>query len=366
MPAQILHVLFGEDVLNRTVSVAGEGSIGAYVGRVLGEMRVFFALGCQGPDLFYHNQRTRPLSIEYGTLLHRRGYGSFATALLRRTMSAHSPSSGPSAGAAYALGFATHAFLDRAAHPYIVCKSGWVSPSKPETARYARCHAFFERILDVQMLEKLRGMDASAWDQEERLTRYSDTERASLIEAVGASLTEAFPERASADVKLSLRVANAFSDAESFYHMTNPMRTSLNMRLSDGFEYLSSASGRASVALIYPERFPLGIDYLNLARAPWAHPCRADKIDHRSFPDMYEDAVQYAVSVFIRILGGFVTSGLLENDAAFLIGNAGLSAVGEDGQPCAPTHAEPLPLDSVLDEQYRFRLKWIAARGLLN
>ena len=79
MPAQILHVLFGEDSLNRAAAGISEGSgeVGAYIDRILGDKAVFFALGCQGPDIFYHNQHTRPVSLEYGTLLHRRGYGDF-------------------------------------------------------------------------------------------------------------------------------------------------------------------------------------------------------------------------------------------------------------------------------------------------
>lgn len=363
----MLHVIFGEDVLRSSAAAAlGESSgttVRAYAESALGERGVFFRLGCQGPDLFYHNQRTRPVSLEYGTLLHRRGFGDFAADLLDRTMSGRSPSSGATAASAYALGFATHAFLDRAAHPYIVCKSGWVSPSKPETARYARCHAFFERILDILMLEKLRGIDEAAWDQEALLTRYDDGSRDSLVDSIAASLAAVFPERAGADAQLKRRIRNAFSDAASFYRVTNPARTSLNMRLPDGFEYLRSAAGRSSVALVYPERFPYEIDYLNLARSRWGHPCRPDSVDHRSFPDLYADALASASAAFSSLFRSFSGTGLVPvAGLAAAIGNGGLSVVGADGQPCAPTHAEPLPLDTVLDRQYRLRLKWIAAR----
>ena len=366
MPAQILHVLFGEDVLRSSAAaLRGEASgavVEAYVRSALEAWGVFFRLGCQGPDLFYHNQRTRPVSLGYGTLLHRRGFGDFAAELLGRTMGSRSPSSGADAASAYALGFATHAFLDRAVHPYIVCKSGWVSPSKPETARYARCHAFFERLLDVLMLERLRGLDAASWDQEALLTGFGAADSDPVVEAVVFSLAAVFPERAGVDTKLELRVRNAFSDAASFYRVTNPARTSLNMRLPDGFEYLSSASGRASVALVYPERFPYAVDYLNLARSAWGHPCRPDFADRRSFPELYDEAAASASAVFLSLFRSFAATGLVPGaEVSAGIGNGGLSVVGADGQPCAPTHAEPLPLDTVLDRQYRLRMKWIAA-----
>jgi hypothetical protein len=365
MPAQLLHILFGEDVLNAVVpsicDSRGAPWVSYYIRETVGAKGPFFRLGCQGPDLFYHNQRTRPMSLEYGTLLHRRGFGAFAAELLERSMGGRSPGSGPSAAAAYAIGFATHAFLDRAAHPYIVCKSGWVSPSKPETARYARCHAFFERIIDVLMLERLRGIDAAAWDQESLLPLPGEAELASLVDAVAGSLAAVFPGRAGTDDRLRQRIRNAFIDAAFFYRITNPARTSLTMRLPDGFEYLRRASGRSSVALVYPEKFAYGIDYLNLAREAWGHPCRPTDLDRRSLPDIYGDAMAAAAPAFSRLFGVFSETGLVpSSELARAIGDGGLSVAGTDGQPCAPIHAEPLPLDAVLDRQYRLRLKWIA------
>jgi hypothetical protein len=37
-----------------------------------------------------------------------------------------------------------------------------------------------------------------------------------------------------------------------------------------------------------------------------------------------------------------------------------LSIVDKNGAPCAPVCADPLPLDEVLEAQYRLRLAWIA------
>lgn len=369
MPSQLLHVLFGEDAFSLAVQACrGTGSEGvasrwSESARGADSAGVFFALGCQGPDIFYHNQRTRPLSIEYGTLLHRRGYGTFCAALLKEAFSGRAPAAELDPAAAYALGFLTHAFLDRGVHPYIVCKSGWVSPSKPETERYARCHAFFERILDVLMIERLRRADAASWDQEARLARFGAADAEAVGRLIAAALRSAFPERAAADAKLVQRIQNAFKDASGFYRITNPARTSLNRRLPDGYDYLRSSNGRASVALIHPELFPYGIDYLNLGRVPWSHPCRPEIEDRRSFPELYAEALDKAVSAIVPFLSFFAATGTVLPDFASRIGDGGLSALGADGQPCAPTHSDPLPLDEVLDRQYRLRLDWIASRG---
>lgn len=364
MPAQILHILFGEDALRRGAETAAVSELTTFVETLLSEYGAAFALGCQGPDIFYHSQHSRPVAIQYGTLLHRRGYGTYSVALFERAllknMDPGSPSPLLSAVGAYALGFSTHAFLDRGTHPYIVSKAGWVSPSRPETARYARCHAFFERILDVLMLERLRGVSAATWDQEACLASTCAAPPEGVPMAIVQALIDAFPERAAIDEVLSLRIENAFRDAASFYRVTDPARTSLNLRQADGYDYLSSATGRSSVALVYPERFSLAIDYLNLAEREWHHPCAECAPDHRSFPELYEEALLSASSFLAAFLSHFWEADWIMEGAATRIGEGGLSIVDREGIPCAPVHADPLPLDEVLEAQYRLRLAWIA------
>jgi hypothetical protein len=98
MPSQILHTLFGEDVIQAVSSALGSRFGPAAEGfreALLGDYRGAFALGCQGPDIFYHNQMTSPVALEYGTLLHRRAYGTFTAALLSRALPPP-PKGGPS------------------------------------------------------------------------------------------------------------------------------------------------------------------------------------------------------------------------------------------------------------------------------
>ena len=402
MPAQILHVLFGEDSILRAVDslrAAAASDAGAKAGAdaeagaggglaslqaadllssvlVEGEGAALFRLGCQGPDLFYHNQRTRPLSISYGTLLHRRGYGTFCAALLARTLAQRGRAEAAATEAAtlgaavtkitpeaaYALGFSTHAFLDRSLHPYIVCKAGWVSPTRPETERFARCHAFFERIIDSLMLGRLRGTAVAAWDQDSLLAAPCADPGDLLKPMIAAALADTY-ERAKIDEKLAKRMENAFKDSAGFYRVTNPARTSFGTRINDGYEYLSSDRGRSAVALMYPEGFTPGLDYLNLARASWRHPCETGGADVRSVPELYEEALVESTAFLTATASALAISGKIPAETAAMIGDEGLSILDGAGVPCAPVHAEPLPLDEVLDAQYALRLQWIASRG---
>jgi hypothetical protein len=340
------------------------------------------ALGSQGPDLFYHSQHTRPVAIEYGTLIHRRDFGILATKLLSLALEAgekEGQGADSSLGESviecrgrrllseeglYALSFATHAFLDRATHPYIVNRAGWVSPARPETERYARCHAFFERIIDVLMLRYLRGRGQDSWDQETLLARPCGTASENVITLINTALVAAYPKRAAPDLRLRQRIQNAFKDAEGFYRNTDPRKTSLNLRLKDECVYFRDHQDRSSVALVYPEAFPLGIDYLNLSRSPWRHPCGEGVFDIRSFPELYQGAIANAMGYFEALLNHYLKTGKIMDDSPFWLGNGNLSIQDVSGRPCAPLWSEPLPLDQVLTEQYQRRLAYMNHCGL--
>jgi len=58
MAAQISHVLAGEAALRSALPEEAE--------TVLDAAGPAFRLGCQGPDIFYHNQRSKPSGLHYG------------------------------------------------------------------------------------------------------------------------------------------------------------------------------------------------------------------------------------------------------------------------------------------------------------
>lgn len=341
MPSQILHMLFGQELLRITdkqSELLGSGLL------------PYYALGCQGPDVFYHSQRLRPVGLEYGTLMHRRGFGSVAGKLLSLAAPLY-----PGKEAAYALGFCTHAFLDRALHPYIVYKSGWVAPERPETERYARCHAFFERIIDVLMLCILQSKTVNSWDQQALLSAPCLQLDESMNDLMVDALEYAYPKRTSSDKKLKQRIANAFADAAFFYALSDPHRTALyeHRRLSD--QYTKRVRSISSLALVYPEALALDIDYLNLLHEPWRHPYEYGYQETRSLPELFAAAVNDFLSVFTSIYEGVQAKVLPVNTTEALLGNGGLSITDEDGVPCRPYWSDPLPLDEVLEEQHERR-----------
>ncbi|MFP3043890.1 zinc dependent phospholipase C family protein [Treponema primitia] len=362
MPSQILHTLFGEDVIAGMFRVLyPEFGVVAKRARekVEEDYRFSFVLGCQGPDIFYHNQMTRPVGLEYGTLLHRRFSGTFTAALLKlglpdppasaEDVAAHRPEGGITALGAYALGFMTHAILDRACHPYIVYKTAKLSGESRGTER--NIHAFFERVLDVLMLEELRGgKPVASWDQDS-LAQICENPPRGLKELLAKSLRHAFPERALKDQKLSQRMDNTFRDCAGFYRYTDPGRTSLQSPLA------KQILEEMPLVYIYPEELPGDVDYLNKEHRAWYYPAGDSPAETRSFPEIYAQALAFAVEILTPLIAKYLATGIFPIvEAARSIGNGGLSIQDAAGKPCSPSRSEPLPLESVLEQQRRLRL----------
>ena len=234
----------------------------------------------------------------------------------------------------YALGFLSHAFLDRTTHPYIVYKSHSVFP---------RSHAFFERIVDVLMLKHLRGQSVSDWYSEVHLEQYCLNAPLELKDVLASSLGKSFPEKAGKDAKIKQRVENAFLDSASFYRHTSP--SAIKERAITG------DASKKSLIVIHPVELPEDIDFLNLNKEPWYEPVRGEE-DNRSFPEIYNDAVQSAAASLGSFMPDFLDGKSVSKEKiANLIGNGGLSIQDSEGKPCIPSHVNALPLDKVLDGQ---------------
>jgi hypothetical protein len=344
MPSQILHTLFGEDVIAETYRrIAPEAGIVAdkALGRIRDRFRLAFILGCQGPDIIYHSQGRRPVALEYGTLLHRRGAGIFTAGLLKKGLPDPPPTPediragrremGINASGVYALGFMTHAILDREAHPFIVYRAS------------QRLHAFFERIIDVLMLERLRGMPVREWDQAGTLGAVCLAPPPGLKALLAYALVLAYPERAGKDARLAERIANAFADCADFYRLTDPARD-------------ASFASRETLPLLFPIGLNGGIsaktDFLNLSKESWQYPAEGGARDDRSFPELYQDAVAAAAGRITPVIEKYLRTGVFPiPEAAQAIGNGGLSIVDGEGRPAAPTCFGFLPLEEVLEAE---------------
>jgi len=349
MPSQMLHVLHGSSVC-----------------RAIGPAKAlkspnfpFFCLGCQGPDIFYHNQRTRPTALEYGSLLHRRNYGEFSSSLLSRAQKFIGTKEDRDKSLAYAVGFMLHAFLDRALHPYIISRAGGAGIRRTLTDQgrgisVARLHMFLERILDVAMLEDLDGIAVDSWPQNSLLSDPAREGGEILIPLLLDALRESFPQRAEDDPHLSIRLANALKDASYFYTATSP-EPEAGPGLAERLIHAGREKGMEATAYLHPVKVPGHTDFLNKSHSEWLYPCEPGMARQESVKELFDTAVKDACSA----LEPFFAMGDRMDARALAqsIGNGNLSLRTENGERCSPVYFSALELEKILSEEYERRFQ---------
>ena len=355
MPAHITHYLFVKESLRRAFAERG--------GRLLEEYEAVLAFASQGPDLFYHNQRTRPGAFKYGRILHRGGYGSFLTALAARIIpdigrhDTSVPGMGDAPAGAEAilcregalmLGLATHAVLDRFTHPFIISRSGWVEPGKRASDKYFRIHAFYERIIDRLLYEHITGKSLFDFDFYLPLSRI-DKDMEWFQRELIQSIFTAYPNLNKPDLSRR-RLRNALRDALYFYQVTDPTRedNAYTAFLRD------ERSGRKKryLALYHPRVLDPDVDYMNTEKTGWPDPFEKNYIRYESFYDLFEEAVRQMVSVFEEIERLFIRRRVTEDFEA-VVGNGNLSNGAMDKAP-EPFYSDPLDLSTTLEKQYEY------------
>lgn len=344
MPSQIIHLLAGRTALSRAerAPLARDRLVTAA-----------FNLGCQGPDIFSHNRRTRPFALAYARLLHRHDYGRFCAAAASVASSV-----GDTLFLSWLCGFVTHQAVDRALHPYIVNRSFVPGATGVPGVSPALFHAFLERVLDVKLLEKAGFGPVSSFGIIDSF-RLDDDAIASLASRIAPVLLEIYPSRDEIDTEAELRVRNAFTDTIFFYGLTDPVRTSFARAscLRDMRDYMDL--GPSGVALLYPETADPDVDWLNLAKTPWLHPVTGEK-SRESVPELFERAVadaSLAQTCLARYLSGEIPPAELESR----ISNDCLSVRGPDGTIGSVRFYEPFDIARVLLEETEKRRRWFAS-----
>ncbi len=340
MASQLTHLLAGIQAL--------KSALPEKQASILADYGAWFGLGCQGPDIFYHNQRTRPLSIYYGSLLHKRSFGAFIAAFAKNLPNA---ASNPES-AAFLLGFATHAALDRKTHPYIVYRSGWFDPSKPQTKHLKGAHIFLERILDVLVWEKTTGTTIADFQQAKLLVPEENSYTA-LVQAIASALRETYPQRAGNDDQLEERIKNGFLDTTHIFALTDPSRPPT--MTARRFAYFDE--GAHSIAMLYPSAIPQTEDWGNSSREPWRFPCEPERNSTASYFDLVDEAVAEMIPVLAllgRILFEPAASRTASDDrlAALsrLAGQESLNVGDAQGLQKAPQWSNPLPIYQLMKQ----------------
>lgn len=336
MPSQITHAICAEDSLPRSHRSFLDDPV----------LHGWLAFGAQGPDIFYHNQRRIPRSVQYGTLLHRHGYGYVTAAMVAAARTRGEGTDG--ATAAYVAGFVSHAILDRALHPYINFRAGRPVAGRPETEALRSMHPFLERLIDVALLLHLRGVHPREFDFYGTIAPFENTSMEAWVTLMSEALLGGI-SRAASDDRLTERLHNGWSDAFGYYRFSG--------RIDETYmeEVLArEGDGEAPLhwlTIIHPPNVPDDLDVLNLNHRLWHHPCSSKRTSRESVVDMYHRAVEDTRNVITGLfdLWDNAAPDDLEETVATLVGDFNLSDGRPRRRPCRPRHMDPLPLPQLRD-----------------
>ncbi len=332
MPSHISHALLAEECGSQLV---------------VPQQYPLLILGAQGPDVFLHNHRRKPRGFRYGALLHRKGNAELLASL---AVSAHRTDAqqgraeeAPGTGdklEAYALGYISHVWFDRLAHPYINFSAGWRGVPDRHPDRPAM-HAFLERLIDVTLLRRLRDSSVNEYRFVDRLPDRVGLFfrlRPIVVEAIRSSLVSARE-----DGNLPRRLQNALYDSFGFYRYTeSPDRqyfTTARLREREG-----TISSRW-LSVVHPPEELIDVDVLNTERRTWTHPCDEGRRSDAAFLDLFREAR-------LRTAESFALWRALRLDPSPGATSTFIDAIGpwnlNDGlrsdPPCHRRYCDPLPL----------------------
>jgi len=334
-------MLFADDIIDRS-------DRGGSLASARQHYRAYLVLGAQGPDIFYHNQRRKPSGLAYGSLMHRRGYGTAVAHMWK--WSRDQGLGTDSWAAAWIVGFASHAILDRHTHPYINARSGWVEAGKPETERFRSMHPFLERLVDVELLRLRNGKHPNDVDFFTQ-SNCGEAPPPEWVELMSYALRNTY-RKGRDDDRLDSRLRSAYLDTTGFYRFTNCVDAA---HLREGLAREKRGDvGDRWLSIVHPPTVPGELDVLNRGHHPWTHPCSSREVHHEGFEELYQRAVDEGASMIDRMVRVWNR----QDDEAFaeieaVVANWNLSDGRQSERPCTKHHATPLPLREAQDELRR-------------
>lgn len=357
MPSHISHAVFGFDIMKRlSIPV---------------KYPHWFLLGCQGPDIFLHNQKSFPSGLAWGRQLHHCGYGSFTA----RLCSTWEVDSGPRKGDtdfrnglrdngdpggirggsslgrnraaefSYILGFLTHAVLDRMTHPYITYFSGWGKGRR-------LCHAFFERLLDIEVM-KWKGLGHPGESSFFQTIQLTDEEERGVISLLSGALELHFPDEKT-DI-IPVKTKNALQDTFRILGFTDSWEKE---RVHSMLELERKSGKTRLLALFHPPYVPAGLDVMNTRQREWRHPWNGERYTRSGFAELYRRAEIAGAEMLEDFLELCAARDISELDRIRKIeenvGNGSLNS----GLPCKaeekPRFSDPMPIPEALEELYSY------------
>lgn len=272
MPGFTTHYLFGTDAFHELKC--------APLKRNLYYNRAAYALGLQGPDLFFYYLPSYAFlwGHNLGALAHDQRTGEFFQNLLESRYLFTSLADRRIAEA-YLFGFLGHYTLDTICHPYIYSRTDYHGELKGYFAK----HAYLETEIDTELLALKQNRKPSEFHQNHTLA-LSFQQRIVIARMLQFAYTRTYPEFKSRFITMLLGIFSMRLGVCLLHDKTGQKK--VLARLAEkyflGFPHFSP--------LIASDKLHFCKDPFNMKHRKWANPWNPSLVSTESFFDLYEKA----------------------------------------------------------------------------
>lgn len=299
MPGFTTHYLFGTDLYHKLTS-----------GRIrqnLKQNHAAFALGLQGPDLFFYYLPLYLLPQEnLGALAHHKNTGTFFSNLLQSRNLFAGNKCALDIADAYITGFIGHYTLDCTIHPYIYAFTGYPADNPPSNTEYFGQHAYLEIEIDKELLFLKKHLAPSRFRQSITI-HLNRRQHNVIVKMLAYAYKNTYPDILTGKLLIGGAPLGMRLGVHSLRDPSGQKKVLARAleRLFPGKAYLSP--------LIASDKYHFIADPFNHRHRQWTHPWNK-KTSDASFDELYENALNHyyrRVQNFYRLKReGFSGSGL--------------------------------------------------------
>ena len=275
MPGFTTHYLFGMDASRHLASTDMQ--------KMLRREHHAFALGLQGPDVFFYDLPSYALRLQnLGALAHSKDTGKFFSNLLQSRKLFQGKKHSLAIADAYICGFIGHYTLDCTIHPYVYAFTGYSADNPPTNLEYFGQHAYFETEIDKALLYRKKHLKPSRFHQNATI-RLSNRQHHVITKMLTYAYRKTYP-----DVRFSkfLLGKAPFAMRVGTYLLNDPSgQKKVLVRFIEKIFF-----GRAFLSPMFAsDNYRFIKDPLNLSHKLWGHPWTKER-SAKSFPELYIQA----------------------------------------------------------------------------
>ncbi|MTI67705.1 MAG: zinc dependent phospholipase C family protein [Firmicutes bacterium] len=289
MPDLLTHTLFGEDILKK---------VNDSLSTIIKENRALFNLGCQGPDIFFYNDYLpwikKKRGPKLGALMHNEKTAKFILEAINYLNLNVNNKEDYNKLLSYIIGFISHFELDRIAHPYIVYYTGIYDKYDKNTFQYKGNHKRLELIIDFLLLKDKKNKIATKTPLY-KIINGGDN----LANIISLFFISTFNKVYLTNIDKSL-INDSYKDMKKVlkilydpYGFKKTLLNVVDIATNNKFDYSN---------LTYPRSIKDNLDYLNINKNKWNHPCYKNEVYEYSFYELYDIALEISLSAISKTL----------------------------------------------------------------